>query len=178
MRATLKVLIALLLLIGPACGDDDDEPGAVATTTTAPPDTTTAPEVLGDEPPFHDDGPSGSGCTPGDTADLPDGWWYGSVDGEVVDSVSFDLACYYTGAAAEEVAASRDDEAPSGVYVVNDNPELRSIPLADDAQTTCVTLEPEVASIDCAPGDLSGDFGVWVRVTDGEADRLIEQYHP
>ena len=165
--------------------DEDSTTTTVAaddtTTTSAAPDATTttaAPADLGDEPPFHEDGPSGSGCEPGDDTGLPDGWWYGTVDGEVGDSVSFDLACYYIGDAAEEVAASRDDENPSGVYVVNDNPSLRSIPLAGDAQTSCVTLEPEVASVDCAPGDLSGNFGVWIRVSDGEVDRLLEQYHP
>lgn len=190
MRATLlKVTIALLVVVGSACSDDDDG-DAAATTTTAPSETTTTalpsdPTTtttiaveLGEEPSFHEDGASGSGCTPGDDTGLPDGWWYGEVDSEVTDAVSFDLACYYVGAAADETAASRGEDAPSGVYVVNDNLNLRSIPLADDVQTTCVTLEPEVANVDCAPGDLSGDFGVWIRVFGGEADRIVEQYHP
>jgi hypothetical protein len=195
VRRTAVLMLGPLLAFGlTACGDDDDTTTTTTTTnngsptttddtttTTAGETTTTAAsgEALGDEPEFHEDGPSGSGCEPGDDTGLPNGWWYGTIDGEVTDSVSFDLACYYTGEAADEVAASRDDEAPSGVYVVNDNPTLRSIPLADDVQTRCVTLEPEVANVDCAPGDLMTDiWDVWIRVVDGEVDRIFEQFHP
>jgi hypothetical protein len=188
MRATLKVLIALLLIIGPACGDDDDPDAAATattassdtTTTTAPADitTTTAPEMLGDEPPLLDDAASGSGCTPRDSADLPDGWWYGTIAGPPSATVDFDLACYYVGAAAEQTAASRGDEVNNDYYVVNDNPALRTINVETDAAASCVDLTDQLAIVDCEPSDVDGEWAVWLRMQGGSVDRIVEQYAP
>jgi hypothetical protein len=176
------ILVAAVLL--PACGDDDPDAAGTTTTTAsttttesaeAGGDTTSTVAPLPDEPPFSDDGASGSGCAPG-AGDLPDGWWYGLVDGEVTDELRFDLACYYVGAAAEAEAASRGDEVNNDYYVVNENEQLRTVPVAGGATARCV--EPEGADlVDCAPGDVGGE-AVWLRVQDGEVDRILEQYAP
>ena len=190
MRAVLlKGLVGLLVVVGPACSDDDDgDEVAEATTTTAPADTTTTippadtttttAEALGDEPPFHDDGASGNGCTPGDGAGLPDGWWYGSVVGAPDAEVDFDLACYYVGAAAEEIASERGDEVNNDYYVVNDNETVRTLSVDPDASATCVDLTGSLSMVDCPPSDVDGEWAVWLRVQDGAVDRIVEQYAP
>lgn len=185
------VLGVLLLSATAACididsSDDDDD---TTTTTVAPEDTTsTAPDAttttadgaaaLGDEPPFHEDGPSGSGCTPGDGSELPDGWWYGLVAGPPTGSVTFDLACYYSGAAAEDIAASRGDEVTNDYYVVNDNDAVRTLAVGSGATATCVELGSQLTMVDCPPADVDGEWAVWVRVQGGTVDRIVEQYAP
>ncbi len=194
MRATLlKSLIALLVVVGPACSDDDGDDGAAETTTTttaapddttttstttADPTTTTAGAVLGDEPPFHDDTASGSGCTPGDGADLPDGWWYGTIAGMPAATVDLDLACYYVGAAAEEIAESRGDEVNNDYYVVNDNDTVRTLTVDQAATASCVDLTGGLMRLECALYDVQGEWAVWLRVQGGVVDRIVEQYAP
>ena len=194
MRARRHMAV---LLLGPmlafglaACGDDDDttttttaggsttQPDDTASTTTASDETTTTSgEALGEEPPIHDDGPSGSGCEPGD-GDLPDGWWYGDLIIPPGEGLSFDLACYYVGAAAEAEAASRGDEVNNDYYVVNDNPTERSITIAAGATASCVDLGAQALMVDCTPPDVAGDWNVWIRVVGGQVTRMVEQYAP
>jgi hypothetical protein len=187
-RGAAATVAVLGLLLTAACGDDED--GADTTTsttgsTTVPPEatttttegTTTTVVVLAEDPPLDEDGPSGSGCAPG-SGDLPDGWWYGRVDGPVGDDISFDLACYYVGAAAEAEAASRGDEVNNDYYVVNDSPQVRTLPVADAATASCVALGAGLEMVDCSAGDVVGDWAVWLRVQGGEVDRLVEQYAP
>jgi hypothetical protein len=185
------VLLAAAVLAG--CGDDGDDVSSSTTTTVEATTTTSAVEVttttpattpadLGELPAFHDDRASGSGCTPGD-GDLPDGWWYAaSVTADpAAGTYAFDLACYYVGAAAESEAASRGDEVNNDYYVVNDNPTLRTLPLAAGATARCVELGAGVVDVDCSPSDIPDPetpWAVWLRVVDGEIDRLVEQYAP
>ena len=187
VRLTIGMLLATALT---ACGDDADD----AAPTTGPPDvtttetTSTAPDGtttttprgadLGEEPPFHDDGPSGSGCTPGDDVGLPDGWWYGTVSTSIAEAIDFDLACYHTGASAEAAAASRGDEVNNDYYVVDDNPSRRSLPVAGDATASCVELDDGLRMVDCDPADVTGEWAVWIRVVGGVVDRVVEQYAP
>lgn len=179
------VVLAVVAVVAAGCGGDDDSSDTTttteapttttegATTTTAPTTTTTLP----DEPPLREDGVSGSGCSPG-SGPLPDGWWYGTVDAAIEDEVAFDLACYYIGAAAEAEAAKRGDEVDNDYYVVNENPQVRTVTLADGATATCVQLGAGVESVDCTPADVGGDWAVWLRVQGGEVDRIVEQYAP
>jgi hypothetical protein len=83
----------------------------------------------GPERPFGDQPANGSGCTPG-TDTLPDGTWFGFVDGVNGDRMVVDLACMYTGVRAEQVDGYVD---ATPYHVVNDNPALRSVPLAPGA---------------------------------------------
>ncbi len=188
------VMVALAVtLVLAACGGDggDDEAGdtsdttattattELATSSTALATTTssTTGEVLGEEPTYHEDAASGSGCAPGGD-ELPDGWWYGRLSGAPGDTLELDLACFYVGPAAEAEAASRGDEVNNDYYVVNDNPAVRTVPVAEDATASCVQLEAELEMVDCSPGEVAADWTVWVRVVGGQVDRIREQYLP
>lgn len=83
----------------------------------------------GPDRPFGNQRADGSGCTPG-TETLPDGTWFGIVDSVDEDRMVFDLACLYSGDRAEQVDGFVDG---TPYHVVNDNPALRSVPLAPDA---------------------------------------------
>jgi hypothetical protein len=169
------------------CGDDDEASEGTTSTTmesstttsTAPPSSTTngGEATLPEEPPIREDAVSGSGCTPG-PGELPSGWWYGTIDGAPDGTLRFDLACYYVGAAAEEEATTRGDEVNNDYYVVNDNAQVRTVAVADDATASCVQLGAGVESTPCEPNEVAGDWAVWIRVQDGEVDRIIEQYAP
>lgn len=198
--ALLTSLVAAAALAG--CGDDGDDGGAAApsstaaavtttaegtgsTAATSPPSTAAGPAAgdLGDVAPRREDGPSGSGCSPG-SGPMPDGWWYATPEltFDAADGTyTFDLACYYVGAAAEAEAARRGDEVNNEYYVVNDNPALRTLPLADGATATCVEMTATVREVACSPADIpdaATPWAVWLRVVDGEIDRLVEQYAP
>jgi hypothetical protein len=194
------VALGVVAVLAAGCGSDDGEDAgddSSTTETTAKDDkttttgegttttgddypgstTTTSGSSLPDEPPFHDDAASGSGCNPG-PRDLGDGWWYGTLEGPPGAEVSFDLACYYVGTIAEAKAASRGDEVTNDYYVVNDNEQVRAVPLAGGATGSCVELGATLDSVDCAPAEMSGDWAVWIRVQDGYVDRIVEQYAP
>lgn len=188
----MAVAVAMVAGLLAGCGDDDsagDQAGttlpdqsteSTTTSSEAPSSTSTSVDgsALPDEPPFHADRASGSGCTPGDGT-LPDGWWYGSLDGPVTDEVTFDLACHYVGAAAEAEAASRGDEVLNDYYVVNENEALRTIPVAEDATARCVEMGAVVSEVECDPTEVDGSmWAVWLRVADGQVDRIVEQYAP
>jgi hypothetical protein len=185
-------IVAALVLVAGCSGDDGtSDAGAAgdATTSSAAVDiaTTTEPSASGvtkeptelpeNEPPIRQDMASGSGCSP-DATELPDGWWYGTIDGAVASQVTFDLACFYSGPAAEDAAATRGDEVVNDYYVVDDNPGQRTIQVADDATARCVELGSEVQLVTCAPSEVRGDWSVWLRVVDGQVDRIVEQYLP
>lgn len=189
--------LAAALAVGAAgcSGDDDDDARDTTSTTTTATDagagtTTTSPTSsssdtttgatgasLGDRPTFVEDAASGSGCAPGE-GDLPDGWWYGRISAAPTTTLGLDLACFYVGAVAEAEAASRGDEVNNDYYVVNDNPAVRSLPLAASADAECVELEPTLTMVACTPAEVAADWTVWVRVVDGEVDRILEQYLP
>jgi hypothetical protein len=185
-------IVAALMLVASCGGDDgtsDAEAARDATTSSTAVDiaTTTQPsasgvtkeptELLEDEPPIRQDMASGSGCSP-DASELPDGWWYGTIDGAVASEVMFDLACFYSGPAAEDAAAARGDEVVNDYYVVDDNPGERTLQVADDATARCVELGSEVELATCEPFEVRGDWAVWLRVVDGKIDRVVEQYLP
>lgn len=100
------------------------------------------------------------------------------MSGIPAPDLTFDLACYFVGAAAEAEAASRGDEVDNDYYVVNDSAQLRSAPVADHATATCVVLGAGVDQVDCMTAEVAGDWAVWLRVQSGEVDRIVEQYAP
>ena len=183
----MVVSLALFIGVAAGCGDDDDGEGSSntgdagteqsSTTETDGSTTTTGEGALPDEPPMTGDAVAGSGCTPGGD-ELPDGWWYGTLEGAVSSEASFDLACYYTGAAAEEEAAARGDEVNNDYYVVDDNPQARTVAVGADATASCVEVGGTVETTECELDDIGGDWAVWLRVQDGEVDRIVEQYAP
>lgn len=201
MRArTAALLVALLAVSVGACGDDGGDGAApetsttvatsTTTTTTPPPPaettTTAAPADLGDAPAFSAAGPSGSGCTPG-AGELPDGWWYGvsvafDPAGGPAGAFTFDLACYFSGDAAYAEGERLGVEVNNDYLVTNDNPTMRTVPVAAGATARCVDLGSGVLEeAACEPSDIPDPelaWAVWFRVVDGRVDRLVEQYAP
>lgn len=105
--------------------------------------------------------------------------------------VRFDLAYFYTGARAASEAAERGDEVADGYYIVNDNPRLRTLPLADEVGVeyvpvgACCELQPGnmdawlEAVLATNPTDYAGtSVPWWITVEGGEITRIEEQYLP
>jgi hypothetical protein len=211
---------ALLLLVA-ACGSDDDEAGtdigkaaagddtttttaadgASTTTTGASTTTVTASSSnseLASGPEYvTTSGPSGSGCTPGATTALPDGWWAGEIKGVQESSVDFDLVCFFSGDAATAAAEEDGQEATDDYYVRNNNNRTFRVGFPPGATpATCAGLDAEpfpcqvedvltlyrtteVTSTSVLDGtDLIPFPLIWVHVTDGEGDYLFMQYTP
>jgi len=134
-----------------------------------------------------DDFASRSGCTPG-TTELPDGEWFGYVDNATAAEVTFDLACWFNGTAAEQAAAEDGQESPppNGYYIRNVNSTLRTVPVAAGAEVNWLpsTGDPATATtveyVTWLGERESRDFqpGVWLTVADGMAAFVEEQYVP
>jgi NADPH-dependent ferric siderophore reductase len=133
------------------------------------------------------EGPSGSGCTPGDAVLLPEGEWFGQVVNVSASGIEFDLACWFTGEAAIDAAAEDGAESPppNDYYVRNDNALIRSLPVPPDVEVTWYptgdpTSEATVTFaewVDEVPA--GGPFnGVWLDVIDDEVRRIREQWVP
>jgi hypothetical protein len=137
---------------------------------------------------------NGSGCSPGSDV-LPDGYWFGLIDNMNEERLLFDLACMYTGPRASPADGTID-----GVpyRVVNDNPALRSVPLAADARffvhNDALNIDPDgrrgwsVADLPDLRRHLAerpgggtgwreGTVGVWVLVEGGQLRELLEFWY-
>lgn len=128
----------------------------------------------------------GSGCTPG-TAVLPDGRWFGYVTDATETSVTFDLACWFSGSAAADAAAEDGEESPppNDYYIRNQNEMLREVPVAsgtfvtwlptgDPADATTTSYEEWLAE----RPDRFYLPGVWLEITAGQVVLIDEQYVP
>ena len=183
LPAALALGFAILFAVT-ACIDGD-----VATTTTSPVDTSTiaatSTSTTGDTNTLA----SGSGCTP--NADkLPEGQWFGYIGTATATEISFDLACWFTGEAAVLATAEDGEESPppNDYYVRNDNPQLRTIPVAIDAEVTWLpnagdpSTEETVTYAEWLSGrtrrGLEIQPGVWIIITGDEAVEVREQYVP
>jgi hypothetical protein len=104
--------------------------------------------------------------------------------------IRFDLVYWFTGDEAEEVAAQHGTEATNGYYIENDNPRLRTLPLADEVEVQYV---PEGRCCEVQPGDVDAwlasvqqteqtDYpeGVpwWITVEGGRITRIEQQFLP
>jgi len=106
--------------------------------------------------------------------------------------VRFDLAYFLTGARAEKAAADHGDEVLDGYYIVNDNPRLRTLPLADEVdveyipESQCCELQPwkiddwlDAIGLSTNPSDYPGtNVPWWFTVEAGEITRIEQQYLP
>jgi hypothetical protein len=105
--------------------------------------------------------------------------------------VRFDLAYFLTGTQGEQAAEDHGDEFVNGYYVVNDNPRLRTLPLAEDVEveyipaTQCCELQPGdidtwLESIrETNQTDYDGkDVPWWLTVEGGKITRIEQQYLP
>jgi len=163
--------------------------GAASTSTTATSPPTTSTSTTATSPPTTapDDGASGSGCTPGDAATLPEGEWFGLVVSSSPTGIVFDLACWFTGEAAIDAAAEDGEESPppNDYYVRNENPQTRSLAVSAEARvvwypTGDPTSETEVSFQEWADAVVGRGFmfGVWLDVIDGEVLGIREQWVP
>jgi spore germination protein GerM len=161
------------------------------TTTTAPDDDSIYDSSMPLEPLPGSDGATGSGCAPrGD--DLPDGVWFGAMEAVSDVDIGFDLACWFSGDAANEAAAQDGSEeipVPNDYYVRNEVDTLRTVPVDPDAVIHWYpaggNLELSVIPwgewvgdpegfIDC-PGDWCI---AWLYVNDGVVTEVVQQYTP
>jgi hypothetical protein len=105
--------------------------------------------------------------------------------------VRFDLAYFLTGEEGQQAAEDHDDEFVNGYYIVNDNPRLRTLPLADDVEVEyvptdqCCELQP--GNIDAwlesinetNPTDYDGkNVPWWFTVEGGEITKIEQQWLP
>ncbi len=169
---------------------DEEEPAQAASPTpgTSPSQTSEPSETL---EPSETQEPSGSPA-----ASLEDGRHFVYVESASRlengrTSVRFDLAYFYQGERAEREAAERGDEVVSGYYIVNDNPRLRTLFLADEVEveyipaTQCCELQPGdidawvEAVLETNPTDYAGTNAPWwFTVEGGEITRIEQQYLP
>ena len=137
MRRIAPVLVALVVgsLVLSACGDD--QPGLIGDTgETAPIETAATGPTLATGPTAAT-GATGAVGETKPTTDLEDGRHFVYIEQLDADgAVTFDLAYFYTGDEATEQAEAHGDEAPppNDYYIVNDNPKLRELPIADDVR--------------------------------------------
>lgn len=176
---------------------------APATTTTLAV-TTTAPIVfalgsLESPPPVLGAAgdPNGSGCVIGDVDVLPDGIWMGfaeavSFPAGGTGTITFDLACYFSGAAAD-AAANADyggtDGAEEGFYIRNQNPKVFTVAVSRVAEVYYIdaagpTWFPEPIPLSSWPSASSwlpcpGETcAVWLYVNGGVATTIREEFLP
>ena len=107
--------------------------------------------------------------------------------------VTFDLAYLLSGKEAAEAAQEAGDEVPvpNDYYIVNDNPKLRTVPVADGVQvdvydwSMCCDTHTSIGFDDFTGyvADPTDDFHgaqspYWLRVRGGEITRIEEQFLP
>ena len=198
---TAAVLSAVLLA---SCNGDAESPDPSSATTTPPiadststttgatttvQSATTSSSTPTTSPPTTSvDGPSGSGCSPGDAASLPEGEWFGFVEATSATGIEFDLACWFTGQAAVDASAEDGEESPppNDYYVRNESTLTRSLPVSpevpvvwypeggDPTTETVVDFEAWAEAV-VGRGFM---FGVWLDVIDGEVHEIREQWVP
>lgn len=186
-RRAVLALAAVVALGAAACGGDDATDAAA---------TTTSAEVDADGGAGTTTTTAGAGSTttvPTATSlgavpdELPDGRWFGyitsvtpAMDGTTAE---FDLAELLTGAAAAEAAEAAGEE-PLDFYLKNDNPKLRTVTIAPDAEVRDIDpadcCEPkDVTVADFAAARADGErTPVAITVEDGTVTALEEIYFP
>lgn len=127
---------------------------------------------------------SWSGCIP-PPGSLSDGRWFGYVTGADATSVSFDLACWFSGQAAIEAAAEDGEESPppNDYHVRNAVDRIRTVGVAAGTRVTWLPSgDPASAAVVDYPDWLAAwdDYqpGVWLTVVDGAVIEITEQYVP
>ena len=202
------VAVASVLALAGACSSSTDGTGQPADTSagsdatplaTVPatvPARVPVPPATPIKIPVATDGTSadGSGCAPGSATTLPDGLWFGvltAVDTEA-GTVGLDLACWFTGDAANAAAAAdgqTEIPVPDDYYIRN---QVHTI------YTTRVVPEVAVVPLDVTQGGPTGANGqtqtgigaaltilesspselVWLQVTDGWVTVVQSQFTP
>ena len=199
-RRLVPALFLVLSFALAACTSEDPTVGVTAETGATAPTGVTAPTGPTETGPTAPTGTTGETGTP--PAELEDGEHFGVVEEVEVDAsggtLVLDLAYFLTGEAANEAAAERGDEVPvpNDYYIVNDNPRLRTLTLADDVELSLLDwndcceerfdgdLESFAQAIDEgmleAGGEVyNGTFSpYWLTIENGEVVRIEEQFLP
>lgn len=209
-RLLAVVAVAFLLAFGGACSSSADSTGPpsgasdgtgsdgtpVATVPATVPARVPVPPATPIKIPVATDGTSadGSGCAPGSATALPDGVWFGiltAVDTEA-GTVGLDLACWFTGAAANAAAAAdgqTEIPVPDDYYIRNQVhtiyttravPKVAVVPLdvtqggpTGASGQTQTGIGAALAILESSPSKL-----VWVQVTDGWVTVVQSQFTP
>jgi len=181
-------LCLLLVVASTACsGDDDDgsnddgndsaesaDAGDETTTTTDAPSTTTTTSPFYGGPEYSNDGPTGAGCTPGDVAPLPEGWWAGEIKAVDGTSVELDLVCWLGGDAG--IAAAAEDGQPfdAGFYIRNADPRTFTETFASgDIPATCAGNGAGVLQFACTVADVLSLYPGPGRTTDVDGREAV-----
>lgn len=131
----------------------------------------------------------GSGCTPASIDTLPAGRWFGFISDAASEELAFDLACWFTGDAAE-LAASEDlaeSPPPNDYYIRNESDRLRTHPVDSAAEVEWLAEPGNPESVEVVTYeswlvkglDRLSNSGFWITVTDdGHVMRIEEQFVP
>jgi hypothetical protein len=108
-------------------------------------------------------------------------------------TITFDLAYFLTDGEGEQAAAEHGDEFVNGYYIQNDNPKLRTVPLADDVVVRYIPVDAPDATelqrgnldawlesiLETNQTDYPGTtVPWWITVREGEIVRIAQQYLP
>jgi hypothetical protein len=201
IRTAVTIVALVLLAFGAgalvAVLAADDEPAVAQSPSASLTDGPTgSPRATGTPEPSRSSSaePSGAPTPAGDV--LPDGRHFVRVK-QVVElgagrAVRFDLAYFLEDEAAEEAAAEHGDEAVNGYYIVNDNPKLRTAPIAPDAKVRYISMARCCNSVkgdldawaDSVNGMVQSDYPPpdstwwWFTVRGGRVTAIDQQYLP
>ena len=182
--ALVLAFAAGMLLANTGGGDEASPPASAAATGSQ------APSTAPTQPPSPTQSPSQSPPSLGDGRHFV---YVTKLHGTPPEAtLTFDLAEFLTGEAAAQAAAEHGDESPppNDYYIVNDNPRLRTMPVAPNVTiraidwTNCCELTDvpytDWAASLTAPTDALYGTGTqyWITVTDGRIVAIEEQYLP
>jgi hypothetical protein len=186
MRSSRTVLAAMVLVaLAAACTSESSTVASGSQTPSSEPTASTSSPG-----PTESETPSAS---PTPESVIEDGRHFVFVKKAKDGSVTFDLAEFYTGEEANQIAGERGDEVPvpNDVYIVNDNPKLRTVPVADDAKimvlkwSQCcdvmiqLTYDKFAGYVAHPTDDFHGTSSpYWIRVQDDQIVKIEEQYLP
>lgn len=189
-RRTLSAALLVVLLAAAACaregpaGTSEAPTGPTLTSSPEP-----SPSVEPTEEPTEEPTPSPA---------LEDGRHFGyirSVDADAM-TLRFDLAYFLTGEEANQAAAEHGDEVPvpNDYYIVNDNPRLRTLPIAADVEVWVIDWSHCCDLVRGELGPFLDAFATrhhpwdalyqgrrapyWLTVRDGAVVRIEVQYLP
>jgi hypothetical protein len=115
---------------------------------------------------------------------LPDGVWFGFAHSWSTTSIGLDLACWYSGATADAVAAAHGDEVNNDYYLLNDVGTLRSVPVDGDVPAKKAGWEDGVFTLSAVMADPGGSlptnspYPVWIYINGGVVTEVAVQYIP
>jgi hypothetical protein len=129
--------------------------------------------------------PNGSGCAPGGDV-LPDGVWFGYAEGVAQGVITFDLACYFTDAAADTASLAGDCDTEFGQYCVrNNNPKTFAVPISGTADVFYIEAGTwKMNPVAPSAWPVSGSYltcpgqqcGAWLYINGGDATGIVEMF--